>query len=39
MPAGARRGQALAPAVAGEADALDEGVDPIAVALGVGAGA
>ena len=36
MPAGARRGQALAPAVAGQADALHERIDPIAVALGVG---
>ena len=35
MPAGAGRGQALAAAVAGDADALDECVDPVAVALGV----
>ena len=32
---GVRRGQAAAPAVAGEADPLDDRVDPVAVALGV----
>ena len=37
MSAGARRGQALAATVAGDADALDEGVDSIAIALGVAA--
>ncbi len=36
MPARAGRGQALALAVAGQADALNDGVDSIAVALGVG---
>ena len=36
MAAGTGRGQPLAPAVAGQADALNDGVDPIAVALGVG---
>ena len=36
MPAGAGRGQALALAVAGQPDALNDGVDSIAVALGVG---
>ena len=37
MTAGTRGGQSLAAAVAGDADALDECVDPIAVALGVAA--
>ena len=39
MSAGGGRGQSLAAAVAGDADALDECVDSIAVALGVAAGA
>ena len=39
MAAGGGRGQSLAAAVARDADALDEGVDSIAVALGVAAGA
>ena len=36
MPARAGRGQSLALAVAGQADALNDGIDSIAVALGVG---